>query len=361
MFRQRRILGLGLVALAAIVIGVACGGDGDDDREAVSFAGQELTVITHDSFAISETIIEAFELEHDVTVTILRSGDAVEALNRAILTKGNPLGDMLFGVDNVNYIRALKEDIFEPYESPELDQVDKRWIFDDSGRITPIDYGYVLFNYEKAALATAGLQPPTRLEDLTGPDWQGRIVVQDPNTSSPGQQFMLVTIAYFGEDGSYTWLDFWRDLRANDVIISAGWDDAYFSRFSQYGGDAWLVMSYATSPPAEVIFAEEPLDESPTANLIIPEASYLQIEGVGILKGAKNPALAERFIDYMLSQSFQEDIPLNMFVYPVRDGSALPEEFGLADIPESPAEIDPDEIEKNLELWLDAWTAVVTR
>ena len=350
--------------LAAGLIAAACGDgdDADEGRVAGDFTGDTLTVLTHDSFDISQETITAFEDEFGVTVEIVPIGDAVEALNRVILTKNNPEGDLLFGVDNIAYVRAWTEGVFEVYRSPALAEVDQRWIFDDTGHLTPVDYGYVLFNYQREGLDDAGLAPPAALEDLTTPPWKGRVAVEDPNTSSPGQQFMLATIAYFGEEGAYTWLDFWRDLRANDVIVSADWSDAYYAQFSQYGGEALLVMSYATSPAAEVIFAETELVQSPTGNVLIPNASYLQIEGVGILKNASNVALAQRFIDFMLSERFQEDIPLHMFVYPVRRGADLPQEFiDFADVPAQPAVIDAARVLTRLEEWLDQWTATVLR
>ena len=367
MFRLRIGRGMPAWALIAVLLVVAltaaaCGTDddaADDDAGPEDFTGQTLTVITHDSFFISEETIAAFETEFGVSVELLPTGDAVEALNRAILTKNNPEGDLLFGVDNVSFVRALEEDLFIEYESSALEGVDERWIFDESGRITPVDYGYVLFNYHKAALDEAGLAPPARLEDLTGAEWKGRVAVEDPNTSSPGQQLMLATIDYFGEDG---WLDWWRDMRENDLIVASGWEGAYYVEFSQYGGEAWLVNSYATSPSAEVIFAETELDESPTANLLIDGASYLQVEGVGILRNADNIGLAKEFVDFMLSRRFQEDIPLNMFVYPVLNGAALPQAFDdFADVPQTVAQIDPVRVAEKLEDWLDEWTDVVVR
>lgn len=365
-FAARRRAPLLLLLLATVaLIAAACGDDNDDgpdDRSAADFAGQELIVLTHDSFAISQETIEAFEQEFDVRVRVVPTGDGFESVSRAILNKGNPEGDLLFGVDNVTFVRALNEAIFVEYRPAALADVDPALIFDDSGHVTPIDFGYVLFNFHKDALREAGLAPPTSLEDLTGPDWRGRVAVQDPNTSTPGVQFMLVTIDYFGENGPYTWLDFWRDLRANDVIVSADWSDAYYTQFSQYGGAAWLVTSYATSPPAEVIFAETPLDAAPTGNLVLPGGSHKQIEGVGILAGSDKQPLAKAFIDFMLSARFQADIPLNMFVYPVRNGVPLPAEFlDFADIPTEPAELDADRVAANLEAWLDAWTDTVIR
>lgn len=355
-----------LIALLALVIaaaaGAACADEPQDDRTAADFAGEELVLLTHDSFAISEETITAFEAQYGVTVKVVPIGDAVEALNRAILNKGNPEGDLLFGVDNVFYARALEEDIFVEYRSPELANVDASLIFDDSGRLTPIDFGYVLLNYDKASLAEAGLEPPRSLRELTEPQWRGRVAIQDPNTSSPGLQFMLVTVAHFGEDGDYTWLDFWRDMRANDVIVSAGWSDAYYTQFSRYGGNALLVNSYSTSPPAEVMFSEEPLDDAPTGSVLAPRSSYFQIEGVGILRGTDKQPLAEAFIDFMLSEQFQADIPLNMFVYPARSGVAIPEEFErYSEIPDEPARIDPDAVAAHFERWLDEWTDTVVR
>ncbi|PZC44039.1 MAG: thiamine transport system substrate-binding protein [Chloroflexi bacterium] len=365
MFSLRRIVPL-LLGLSAVALIVAACGDNDapadDARTAADFAGEELVVLVHDSFAISAETIAAFEDQFDVTVTVVLTGDALEGLNRAILTKGNPEGDLLFGVDNISFVRALEADVFLPYRPAALDSIDESLIFDDSGHITPVNFGYVLFNFHKAALAQAGLSAPATLEQLALPDWSGRVAVQDPNTSSPGLQLMLVTIAYFGENGPYTWLDFWRDMRANDLIVSDNWTDAYYTQFSQYGGGAWLVNSYATSPPAEVIFAESPLDESPTGNVIVPGGSYRQVEGVGILRGTDKQPLAQAFIDFMLSDRFQSDIPLNMFVYPVVNGVPLPSEFlEFAQIPTEPAQIDADVVAANLERWLDEWTDVVLR
>ena len=336
--------------------------DMEDEPTAADFAGEELVLLTHDSFAISEETIAAFAAQYGVTVTVVPIGDAVEALNRAILNRGNPEGDLLFGVDNISYVRALAEEIFLEYRPAALADIDPSLIFDDSGQVTPVDYGYVLFNYDKAALAEAGVVPPATLEALTSETWRGRVAVEDPNSSSPGLQFMLVTIAYFGEDGDYTWLDFWRDLRANDVIISADWSDAYYTQFSHWGGGAWLVNSYATSPAAEVIFAETPLDDSPTGNIIVPGGSYRQVEGVGILRGTDKEPLARAFIDFMLGEQFQADIPLNMFVYPVVSGVALPPEFlEFAEIPREPAAIDAARVTEHLERWLDEWTDTVVR
>lgn len=326
------------------------------------FDGQRLVLMTHDSFAISADVIAAFEAQTGATLEILPSGDAGTALNKAILSKANPQADLFFGVDNTFLSRALNAGIFEPYNAPALAQIPARFRLDPQNRLLPIDYGFVSINYDKAELERLGLQPPTRLEDLTSDQWKGQLVVQNPATSSPGLAFMLATIAVFGERGGYTWLDFWRELRANEVLVAEGWSDAYYTHFSGSSGNGPrpLVVSYASSPAAEVVFSDPPVTEPPTG--FIEAGSFEQIEFAGILAGTQQRALAERFLDFMLSTRFQEDIPLQMFVYPVLPEARLPEVFEqFARAPQNPATLTPEQIEQNRERWIDEWTQVVLR
>jgi len=143
-----------------------------------------------------------------------------------------------------------------------------------------------------------------------------------------------------------------------------GWETAYYTNFSASSGKGPqpLVVSYATSPAAEVVYAEKPLDDAPTASILGPDACFRQIEFVGILKGNKNRALAEKFVDFMLSNQFQEDIPLQMFVYPVNPDATLPEAFTqYAQRPEQPATLAPDVIAAKRDEWIQAWTDVVLK
>jgi thiamine transport system substrate-binding protein len=327
-----------------------------------AFAGQKLTVMAHDSFNVSADVLAAFEQRTGAKVAFLKSGDAGAALNKAILARNAPLADVFFGVDNTFLSRALDADIFEPYQSPALATIPADLRLDPSNRLLPIDYGYVNINYDKAYLQKNNLAPPTRLEELTKPAWKGKLVVENPATSSPGLAFLLATIARFGTSGNYTWLDFWKDLRANDLLVADGWEDAYYTHFSGSSGKGLrpLVVSYATSPAAEVFFSEGKLTEPPTGNLL--DGSFRQIEFAGVLKGAKNPALARAFLDFMLSKPFQEDIPLQMFVYPVLPDAALPEVFRkFAEVPPQPAGLSPEEIGKNRDRWIEQWTKTVLR
>jgi thiamine transport system substrate-binding protein len=323
-----------------------------------------LTLMTHDSFNVSDDVLKEFEQQANVKVQVLKSGDAGSALNKAILSKSSPLADAFFGVDNTFLSRALKADIFEPYAAPALASIPDRFKLDPANTLLPIDYGYVNINYDKDFLAKNQLTPPTKLEDLTKPEWKGKLVVENPASSSPGLAFMLATIAQFGTSGSYTWLDYWKDLRANDLLVSDSWNDAYYTHFSGSSGKGPrpLVVSYATSPAAELVFSEaDPKPaEPPTGNLLA--GSFLQVEFAGILKGTRQRALAERLIDFMLSKRFQEDVPLQMFVYPVLADAAQPDVFTkFAQVPEQPLGLPPEQIDQNREQWLDAWTKAVLR
>lgn len=320
-----------------------------------------LTVMTHDSFAASTEVIQAFEQANNAKVTFLASGDAGAALNKAILSKDAPLADVFYGVDNTFLSRALGADIFEPYPSPALADIPARFQLDPENRLLPVDYGDVCINYDKSYFARNKLPVPASLEDLLKPEYRGLLVVENPATSSPGLAFLLATVAHFGDPG---YLDFWGGMRDNGLVVVNDWETAYYTNFSASSGQGPqpMVVSYGSSPPAEVIFAQTPLKEAPTASIVGPDACFRQIEFVGILKGTKQRALAEKFVDFMLSKQFQEDMPLQMFVFPVNQNAALPEEFvRYAQIPDQPAELDPDRIAANRDKWIAAWTETVIR
>lgn len=346
---------------------VACGGEeGAQTPPPVETSPSEpveLTLMSHDSFAISEEVLGEFERSHDARVVLLPAGDTGAALNQAILAKDDPLADLFFGVDNTFLSRALDADIFEPYESPGLEDISDAFILDDTYRLLPVDYGDVCLNYDIAWFEESNLTPPSSLASLVEPRYEGLTVVENPATSSPGLAFLLATVAGFGIEDDYTFLDYWADLRANDVLITDGWEDAYFGQFSATGqGDRPIVVSYASSPPAEVVFADPPLDAPPTASVTTHQSCFRQIEFVGILKGTRNRQLAESFVDFMLSLRFQEDIPLNMFVFPTNQNATLPEVFvKWAAISDEPAFIEPSLIEENRETWIEQWTEVVLR
>ena len=322
---------------------------------------ETVTLMTHDSFWLPEGAFEAFEAEHDVTVQLLRSGDAGSMVNQAILTADAPLADVLFGVDNTFLSRALEAGIFEPYVSPALAAVPAELQLDPEGRVTPIDVGHVCLNLDRAAFEESGLPWPGSLADLADPALAGQLVVQNPATSSPGLAFLLATVAEFGEDG---WADYWAALRENGVTVTSGWEDAYYGHFSGAGGgegELPIVVSYASSPVAEVIYGADPEAEvSPTAAL--EAGCFEQIEFAGILAGTEQPELAGALIDHLLSPEVQAEFPMAMFVYPARSDVALPEAFVQhALVPADAASLDPAVIDAGREAWISEWTDIVLR
>lgn len=318
-------------------------------------------LMTHDSFNVSEEVVRAFETANNAKLEVIRAGDAGAVLNQAILSKENPLADAFFGVDNTFLGRALQNDLFVPYEAEGLDVVPEELQLDPEHRVTPIDYGDVCLNYDQSYFEETNLAPPSSLEDLIEPEYRGLTVVENPATSSPGLAFLITTVGYFGETD---WQEYWRQLRANDVLVTDGWEDAYYGQFSGGSGEGSrpIVVSYASSPPAEVYFAEPQPDEAPTAAVTADETCFRQIEFAGVLRNADNPELAQKLIDFMLSRTFQEDIPLQMFVFPVNPNAGLPEVFvEHAAIPENPVDVSYETINQNREEWIEAWTEIVLR
>lgn len=320
---------------------------------------QILKVMTHDSFSISEEVMQAFENQYNVKVEILLSGDAGTALNKAILSKGNPLADVFYGVDNTFLSRALDEDIFEVYASPLLSEIPDHFELDSQNRALPVDFGDVCLNYDKLYFSEMDITPPENLEDLLKPEYRSLLVVENPATSSPGLAFLLATIGQFGEDG---YLDYWKGLVENDVLIVNDWETAYYTEFSRSGGTRPIVVSYASSPPFELIYADPPIEEPPTAAVTSDGSCFRQIEFVGILKGTQKRDLAEKWVDFMLSTTFQEDIPLQMFVFPVNENAQLDDAFvKYLSVPNKPAYVSPADIAANRESWIQAWTEAILR
>jgi len=340
-----------LIITAIVLLGTACVPKPSQP--------QVLTVMTHDSFAISESVVAIFETEHDIQVLFLEVGDTGTAVNKAALSKDNPLADVFYGVDNTFLSRALEEGIFEAYQSPRLEEIDPSFQLDPTHHALPVDFGDVCLNYQKSYFEERDLDPPSTLEDLTLPAYQGLLTVQNPATSSPGLAFLMTTVSYFGEEG---YLAYWEQLVENGVEIVNDWETAYYSAFSQAGGTDPIVVSYGSSPPFEVLFAEEPLQEAPTAAVTSPGTCFRQIEFVGILKGTENRELAEKWVDFMLSPVFQEDIPLNMYVFPVNRNAVLDETFQkYLEVPEVTANLTPAMIADGRERWINDWTETVLR
>lgn len=317
---------------------------------------ERLTLLAHDSFAaaVPEDTFAAFTSETGIEIVVLAAGDAGALVNQAVLTKDNPLADVLFGVDDTFLSRALDQEIFLPHEAAQSADVFPEMI-DAEHRVTPVDFGDVCINYDKEWFGTSGLAIPNDLDDLRAIPYASHFTVEHPATSSPGLAFMLATIDSFGEEG---WLDYWSDLKAAGVKVVADWDTAYYGEFSRYGGQSGLVVSYGSSPPAEVIFAESPTDIAPTG--VIEAGCYRQVEYVGVLAGTEYPDDAGQLVDYMISLEFQNRIPLTWFVYPANSTATLPQEFlDHAVIPTNPSRFAANYVAENRDRWISEWISVM--
>jgi thiamine transport system substrate-binding protein len=364
---MRRHLTLAPTLLVAALTLAACGSGGSSGAgttagraDSGSAAPAGLTLLTYDAFTEPDALTQ-FTKETGIAVKVAKGGDAGTLVNKAILTAGRPEGDVLWGVDNTLLSRAIEGKAFEPYESKELGQLEPDAVSLVPGHeVTPVDTGDVCLNFDKEWFSSKGLQPPRSFEDLVDPAYKNLLVVQNPASSSPGLAFLLATVAHFGDPG---YEQFWSELRANGVSVVEDWDTAYYSSFTAGGGngDRPIVVSYASSPPATIYYAEDPKPTTPTT-ASIDSTCFRQVEFAGILRGTKHEAEAERLVDFLVGADFQGQLPLTNFVYPVREGVALPQLFvDFAPPVAHPLTLSPKEIAAHRDAWIDTWTQTVLR
>ncbi|MDQ0907324.1 thiamine transport system substrate-binding protein [Streptomyces canus] len=347
------VVGLGLVTLSA------CGSSSDDSE---SSGSKTVTLVSHDSWAVSKNVLADFEKKSGYKVKVLEDGDAGQAVNKAILTKDNPQGDVFFGVDNTLLSRALDNGLFQSYEAKGADRI-KAGYRVDGDKVTPIDTGDICVNYDKAYFTEHKLQPPTSYDDLIKPAYKNLLVTENASTSSPGLGFLLGSAAKYGDD---SWQGYWKKLKANGVKVVDGWEQAYNEEFSGSAGgkkakaDRPLVVSYASSPPAEVIYADPKPTTAPTG--VAQGTCFRQIEYAGLLSNAANAKGGKAFLDFLLTKEFQQDMPLNMFVYPVVNGAQVPAEFTqYGPQAKDPETMDPAKIADNRDDWVKSWTSLVLK
>ena len=328
------------------VIGVllaACG----DNAPAATVADRPVTItlVAYDSFPTKDTALNTalatFTAQTDITVNIVTAGDAGTMVTKAKLTAGNPEGDVMWGVDNTLLSAATDGKIFA--DAP-----------------TVVDFGDVCVNYDIAWFQHHQLTPPVTLDDLIKPEYKDLLVVEDPASSSPGLAFLLATIAASGEGG---WQTYWKSLKANGVEVAESWDSAYYERFSGSAGSAGnkpLVVSYGSSPPAEVVFADPPRTDAPTG--VAAGTCFRQTEYAGVLRGTKHIEAARRLVQFLTTPTFQKELPLTLFVYPANTAVALPDVFQqFAAVPTDPYTLEPADIAAHREQWQDEWNGIVLR
>ena len=344
------------VICLALLLVVACTASRDTSVPGGT-APVTVTLLTHDSFDVSKSVLSDFEERTGITIKIVPVGDAGQLANRLILASGNPEGDIAFGVDNSQIADVLAKDVFTPYTSPALIDVPGEFQLDPEHRVTPIDHGDVCVNDDLAAY-TGTTPAPRTLDDLADPRYEGQLVVENPATSSPGLAFLLATVAAYGDPGFES---YWQKLRDNGVIVVDGWERAYYGEFSGAGGGDGshpLVVSYSTDPAAEVYFADPPVHDAPIG--VLTDTCYRQIEFAGILRGTEHEAAAQQVLDWLLSPAFQQDIPLRMFVYPVSTQAAVPTVFKTyAAVVDHPWSLPSEDVAANRADWVERWASVM--
>ncbi|MGW7552076.1 thiamine ABC transporter substrate-binding protein [Streptomyces rimosus] len=359
MSTTRRTTVVALAIAAGLTALAACGSGGGGK----STDPKTVTLVSHDSFNASKSVLEEFTKQTGYKVNVLKGGDAGKAVNQAILSKDNPQGDVFFGIDNTLLSRGLKAGIFSPYQAKGLESVPEELQLDKAEhRVTPVDYGDTCVNYDRAYFAEHKIAPPRTFDDLLKPEYKGLLVTENSATSSPGLAFQLGTIAKYGESG---WQDYWKKLKANGVEVVDGWEQAYNERFSGSAagkgkGDKPLVVSYASSPPVEVLGKKPEPKEAPTG--VATGTCFRQTEFAGLLKGAGNEKGGKALLDFLLSKKFQEDVPLQMFVNPARTDAKVPELFTkYGEKIDKPGTVAPEAITENREKWIKQWSSLVLK
>ncbi|MBB4688504.1 thiamine ABC transporter substrate-binding protein [Amycolatopsis jiangsuensis] len=347
----RTVLGLTSVA----VLAGACSLSGGDSGGSAGSDQQNptVTLVTHDSFAAPQDVLDAFQRQSGITLKIVKSGDAGALTNKLVLTKGNPVGDVAYGVDNTFASRALGEDVFQPYTSPEADRGPQRYSVDPEHRLSAVDVGDVCVNVDTGYFASKGIPAPASYDDLADPKYKDLMVAESPATASPGLAFLLGTVAKYGESG---WPDYWNRLKANGLKIDSGWEEAYTKDFSGSSGKGPrpIVVSYASSPAAEL-----GQDGKPRTKALL-DTCFRQVEYAGVLTGGKQQPQAQKVVDFLLSQQFQATVAANMYVYPARTGVELPAGWATAaPLPSAPGTMAADKIQAGREKWIGTWRSLM--
>ena len=351
--RGTALIGAGLLAAGAMS-GCSSAFSGDDGAGG---GDKTITLVTHDSWAMKKSVMKAFEKKTGYRVRQVSNGDAGALTNKLVLTKGDPIGDVVYGIDNTFAGRAVDAGILAEHQGPTTADTAPSALGSEQAEseLTPVDYGDVCMNVDDTWFAKRGKQPPKSLADLTRPAYKGLLVVPGATTSSPGLAFLLTTIAAEGEDG---WQGYWKKLVANDVKVDAGWSDAYETDFTAGGGNGSypIVLSYASSIPFTIPEGKQ----KPTTSALL-DTCFRQVEYAGVLAGSAHPEVAAELVDFMVSEKFQEALPEQMYVYPIRTDTPLPADWAkYAQVAEKPYTVSPATIEKHRTTWLRQWRDVVT-
>ena len=315
-------------------------------------AQTEVRLAAHKSFSLPKGVIARFERENNAKVSVIQAGNANEMLNKLILSRANPIADAVYGLDNANIGKAREMGVLADEQPKSLP------VSVGLPSVLAVDYGYVTLNYDKKWFAEKKLPLPKTLQDLTRPEYKNLLVTPSPATSSPGLAFLMANIGGMGEEGAFKW---WAQMRQNGVKVAKGWSEAYYTDFTQNGGAYPLVVSYAASPAAEVHYSKGKYSVPPTGNLFLKGGVFRQVEGAAVLKGAKQPELAAKLVQWLQSGEVQKALPTEMWVYPAVKNTPLPKVFEFAQAPKHTDSPSRNDIDTKQKQWVSRWTKTVLR
>ncbi len=315
-----------------------------------------IRLLTHDSFSLPTGMLEEFEKKHNITVEVIQAGDAGAMVNTMVLTAAQPIADIVYGIDNALAATATKHQLLAPLPTA-VTPINHSANFDLPATLAAVDHGYVTLNYDTAWFADNNIALPQSLAQLAQPQFAKLLVVEHPATSSPGFAWLCITIAALGEDAAFRW---WRSARDNGVAITKGWSAAYYQSFSRNGGDRPLVVSYASSPAAEMYYVDSQPTTAPTANLFLNDIAFHQVEGIGVIAGG-DATHAAKFINFIRSVRTQAALQTTMWMLPANaDATVLPllREAGQPQSTNTPTRIT---IRENSARWISEWIAIMIR
>jgi len=290
---------------------------------------KSLIVYTYDSF-VSEwgagpKIAPLFEKATGIKVKFLSKGDGGALLSAVMLEKESE-ADIVLGLDNFLAPKALSSGLFRAYEPKGYASLPASLKIDDSKRLIPYDYGDFAIVWDSGKLSN----PPASLEDLTRPEYAKKLILLDPRTSTPGLGFLAWTKAVYGS----AWKDYWKRLRPSVLTLAPSWDQGY-GLFTS--GEAPLVISYAADGAYHLEYEKTERYKA----LDFKDGLVQQVEAAGILAKAKHAKNAELFMDFLISEACQKEIPLTQWMYPVLSSVNLPESYRAALRPVKTLSIDP--------------------
>ena len=324
----------------------------------------ELVIVTYDVTGLTDSMLSEFENQTGYDISITKLEDAGSILNHLLQYKGVQVSDLAIGLDNTYLQTAIDNDVLWEHFANFSNISETALTPYDGPLAVPFDQGYMCLNYDTEIVDGENMSVPTSLWNLTEDEWKGKVAIPSPETSSPGRAFMTATVDYFAndEDNQTDWTDWWTAMSSNDAIITTGWSEAYETHYTGgygeytegYVGDAHIVVSYCHSPGVESWYNG---NWTKSAALDLPRAAFHQVEYAAAVAGGNLDA-ASAFIEYLLSEEVNVNMPTENFMYSVLDGTDLPEDGGYryhSTVPTKTAEVSPMDIASNMENWLEDW------